>query len=270
MKENGHTGETTLITGATSGIGLELARCFAKDGYNIILVARTQEDLEKTAQELIAGYGVKAYGIAADLMKPGSAEKLFQEIKEEGIQIDVLVNDAGQGVWGKFTETDLQKELDIIQLNINATVILTKLFLQQMVARNSGKVLQLASTSSKAPTPLLSVYAGTKAFIYNFTQGLINELKDTNVTMTALLPGPTETDFFNKAGAENTVVYQETELADPADVAKDGYDALQKGESKIVSGMKNKMEAALGNIMPDEAIAEKSRKQMEPSDKHNK
>jgi len=166
-------------------------------------------------------------------------------------------------------ETDLQKELDIIQLNINATVVLTKLFLKEMVARNSGKILQLASTSSKAPTPLLSVYAGTKAFIYNFTQGLINELKDTNVTMTALLPGPTETDFFHKAGAENTVVYQEMELADPADVAKDGYDALQKGDSKIVSGLKNKFQTTMGNVMPDEALAENYRKQMNPSHKHD-
>ena len=267
MENNNHKGETALITGGTSGIGLELARCFAKDGYNVILVARTQDDLELVAQELTATFGVKAYGIAADLMQPDAPQKLYEEIKMEGIQIDVLVNDAGQGVWGKFVETDLQKELDIIQLNINATVILTKLFLRDMVARNSGKILQLASTSSKAPTPLLSVYAGTKAFIYNFTQGLINELKDTNVTMTALLPGPTETDFFNKAGAEHTVVYQETELADAADVAKDGYEALQKGESKIVSGMKNKMQTVMGNLMPDEALAENYRKQMNPSEK---
>jgi short-subunit dehydrogenase len=136
-----------------------------------------------------------------------------------------------------------------------------------MVSRNSGKILQLASVSSKAPTPLLSVYAGTKAFIYNFTQGLINELKDTNVTMTALLPGPTETDFFHKAGAEHTVAYQESPMADPADVAKDGYEALQSGDSKIISGMKNKLQTTIGNVMPDEAIAANFRKEMNPSDK---
>ena len=142
MENNNHKGETALITGGTSGIGLELARCFAKDGYNVILVARTQDDLELVAQELTATFGVKAYGIAADLMQPDAPQKLYEEIKMERIQIDVLVNDAGQGVWGKFVETDLQKELDIIQLNINATVILTKLFLRDMVARNSGKILQ--------------------------------------------------------------------------------------------------------------------------------
>lgn len=265
MDNQNHKSETALITGATSGIGHQLAKCFAKDGYDVILVARTQQDLDKVAQELTEAYDIKAYPMAADLMKPGAAEQLYNEITQQGIRVDVLVNDAGQGVWGKFTETDLQRELDIIQLNVNATVILTKLFLKEMVARNSGKILQLASTSSKAPTPLLSVYAGTKAFIYNFTQGLINELKDTNVTMTALLPGPTETDFFHKAGAENTVVYQETELADPADVARDGYEALQKGESKVISGMKNKIQMTMGNIMSDEMLAENYRKQMEPS-----
>jgi short-subunit dehydrogenase len=128
MENRMHTGETALITGGTSGIGLELARCFAKDGYNIILVARTQENLEAVAQELTTAYSVKAYGVACDLMVPGNAEKLYRDIKDDGIQVDVLVNDAGQGVWGKFVETDLQKELDIIQLNIVATVILTKLF----------------------------------------------------------------------------------------------------------------------------------------------
>lgn len=270
MENSNHNGQTALITGATSGIGLELARCFAKDGYNIILVARTQEDLEATAQELTTQYGIKAYGIAADLMVPGNAEKLYRDVKDDGIRVDVLVNDAAQGVWGKFVETDLQKELDIIQLNVVSMVVLTKLFLKEMVARNSGKILQLASTSSKAPTPLLSVYAGTKAFVYNFTQGLINELKDTNVTMTALLPGPTETDFFHKAGAEGTVVYQETDLADPADVAKDGYEALQNGESKAISGMKNKIETTMGNVIPDEAVAERYRKMMNPSDETNK
>lgn len=270
MEKETHYGETALITGATSGIGLQLARCFARDGYNLVLVARTKEDLDNVGQELSRDFGIKTYSFPADLMQNGSAEKLYNDVVAEQIRIDVLVNDAGQGVWGKFVETDLQKELDIIQLNINATVILTKLFLKDMVQRNSGKILQLASTSSKAPTPLLSVYAGTKAFVYNFTQGLINELKDTNVTMTALLPGPTETDFFNKAGAENTVVYQETTLADPADVAKDGYEALQNGESKIVSGMKNKLQTAVGNMMPDETVAEMYRMQMNPSKEHNK
>jgi short-subunit dehydrogenase len=169
-------------------------------------------------------------------------------------------------VYGAFTGTDIYRELDIIQLNICALVILTKLFLADMVARDSGKILQLASVASKAPSPYQAVYGGTKAFIYMFTEGLISELENSKVTMTALLPGPTDTDFFNKAGAENTKLVVEGELADPADVARDGYDAMQQGESKVISGMKNKMQLGFGNFMTDEALASQVKKQHELSD----
>jgi short-subunit dehydrogenase len=267
MNTKKHFGETALITGATDGIGLELARCCAEDGYNIILIARTQEDLEKTSQELIAKYGVKAYGIAVDLMEPDAAFRLYEEIHEEGITVDVLINDAGQGVYGDFVATDIQQELKIINLNISALTILTKLFLQEMTARNSGKILQLSSMAAKTSTPYMAVYGGTKAYIYNFTEALISELKDSGVTVTALIPGPTQTDFFNKAGSENTKMVQEGNLADPALVARDGYDAMQNGESKIISGWKNKMQAAMGNFIPDEVMADQSKKQNELSDK---
>jgi hypothetical protein len=266
MEDQKHKGETALITGATDGIGRELANCFAKDGYDLILVSRTQEDLDAVAQELSTQYGISAEGIVADLMEPGAAFDLYEDVKLMGRQVDVLVNNAGQGVWGAFTGTELRDELNIIELNITSLVVLTKLFLKEMVARDSGKILQLASVSSKSPTPYLSVYAGTKAFIYIFTQSVINELKDSNVTMTALLPGPTDTDFFNKAGADQTVAYQESAMADPADVARDGYEALQSGESRVISGLKNKIETMLGNVMPDQAVAERFRKEMELSD----
>jgi hypothetical protein len=233
-----HSGKTTLITGGTYGIGLELARCCAEDGYTIILVAGSQQDLEATAQEFITRYGVKAYGIAADLMEPDAAYQLYQEITEEGIQIDIWINDAAQGVWGAFTATDLEQKLDIIQLNINSVVVLTKLFLKQMVARDSGKILQVSSIAAKTSNPYMAVYGATKAFIYNFTQALNSKLKDNKVTITTLLPGPTATDFFNKAGAENTIMVKETDLADLAVVAHDGYNAMQNRETKIVSDWK--------------------------------
>ncbi|HEX8576561.1 MAG TPA: SDR family oxidoreductase [Flavobacterium sp.] len=269
METKTHRGETALITGGTYGIGLELARCCAEDGYNVILVARSQQDLEATAQELTVRYGVKAYGIAADLMEPDAAYQLYQEMTEEGIQIDVLINDAAQGVWGAFTGTDLEQELDIIQLNINSVVVLTKLFLKEMVARDSGKILQVSSIAAKTSNPYMAVYGATKAFIYNFTQALNSELKDSNVTITALLPGPTATDFFNKAGAENTVMVKETDLADPAVVARDGYRAMQNGETKIVSGWKNKLQLAMDSFLTDETVADMMKKQNELSDKEN-
>ncbi len=266
MESKKHKGQTALITGASDGIGYELAKCFAKGGYNLILVARSQDDLERVAKELTYDYNIQAYTIIADLMQRESAYKVYDQVKSENLQVDVLVNNAGQGVWGAFTGTDLNDELAIIELNVISLVVLTKLFLKEMVARDSGKVLQLASIASKAPHPFLAVYAATKAFVYHFTQGLINELKDSNVTMTALLPGPTDTDFFNKAGMQNTVAVMEEDLADPADVARDGYDALQNGESRIISGFKNKMQAMMGNFMTDQMSAEQVRKQMEISD----
>jgi short-subunit dehydrogenase len=261
---NNNTNTMALVTGASSGIGYELAKLLAQNGHHLILVSRSKEELNIIAQSFTSQYGIKAIPLVKDLFEPNAAEELYNEVKALGLHVDILVNDAAQGVYGKFAETDLQSELDIIQLNISSLVVLTKLFLKDMLAANGGKILQLASVVGKIASPLMAVYAGTKAFVYNFTQSVINELKDTNVTMTALLPGATDTDFFNKAGAEDASVVQEGKLANPADVAKDGYDALMSGDSKIISGMKNKMEMAMGNFMPDEALAERVRKQNEP------
>lgn len=266
MENNTNSAQTALITGASNGIGYELAKCFAKDGFNLVLVARHQADLEAVAKELTSENNIRAYTIVADLMNRESAFHVYEQVRKEGIAIDVLVNNAGQGVWGAFTGTNLNDELDIIELNIVSVVILTKLFLKEMVARDSGKVLNVASVASKAPHPYLCVYAATKAFVYHFTQGLINELQDSKVTMTALIPGPTDTDFFNKAGMQTTVVAMEGDLADPADVAKDGYEALMNGENRVISGFKNKMQVAMGNFMTDQMSAEQVRKQMEVSD----
>src|SRR5919205_1671843 len=195
-------GKYALITGATSGIGYELAKLFAKDGYNLVIVARTQEDLEQRASEFSGQHGIKVVPIAKDLSQPKAPFDLYDEVKAKGIQIDVLVNDAAQGQYGLFVETDIQRELEIIQLNIVAYLVLTKLFLKDMVARKSGKILQVASIGGELPGPMQSVYHATKAFILSHAEALANELKDTGVTITALLPGPTETDFFNKADME--------------------------------------------------------------------
>lgn len=248
------------------GIGLELARLFAKNGYDVMLVSRTEEDLKRVAEELSA-HGTQVSYIAKDLFEPGAAEELYAEVKAKGMTVNVLVNDAGQGQGGPFIESELQRDLDIIQLNVTSLTVLTKLFLKDMVARNEGRVLQLASVVSKLPSPLLAVYAATKAYVYSLTQSLINELKDTNVTMTALMPGATDTDFFAKAETDDSKTYVEGDLADPADVAKDGFEALMAGESKVVSGMKNKAQITMSNVTPDQLLAEQMRKQNEPSDK---
>lgn len=271
--ETSHTdnrNQYVLITGATSGIGYELAKLFARDGYNLILVARHQQRLQEVTDELKTLYAVEVTPLAKDLFEQDAAVDVYQHTKDMGINVNILVNDAGQGQWGPFLETDLQRDVDIIQLNIISLLTLTKLFLKDMAQRNEGKILQLGSEASTTPMPLLSVYAATKAFVLSFSAALANEVKDTGITITVLLPGATDTDFFHKAQQEGTVGYQEQELADPADVAKDGYEALMKGESKIISGAKTKMHVWMSDLMGTTASAAKSRKLNEPSEKAGK
>jgi short-subunit dehydrogenase len=256
--------KTALITGASSGIGRELAKCFAADGHDLVLVARGKDELVALGQELSTTYGVTSTVISKDLFDPTAAREVYEQTRDAGIRIDYLVNDAGQGVYGKFFETDLEHELAIINLNISAMVVLTKLVLKDMVARNEGRILQLASIASTNPTPWSAVYSGTKAFIYYFSESLVEELKGTNVTVTALRPGATDTDFFRKEGALDARVVQEGKLADPAKVARDGYEALMKGSDAVVSGLKNKAMDKAAQLMPETAVAKQMGKMHEP------
>lgn len=255
-----------LITGATSGIGYELAKLFAKDKYNLVIVARNNEELEKTATEL-KQEGVEVVTIAKDLFKREAPFEVYDEVKAKGIQVDVLVNDAGQGQYGLFAETDINRELDIIQLNIGATISLVKSFLPDMIARKDGKILNLSSIAGKTPGPYQSVYHGTKAFIQSFTEAIRSENKDNGITITALLPGATETDFFNKAEMQDSKIVQQGGLSNAADVAKDGYDALMSGDDMVISGFKNKAMVGMSSITPDHLVADAMKKQQEPVDK---
>ena len=259
-------GKYALITGATSGIGAELAKLFAKDGYNLVIVSRSEEHLQSTSNELSQKHGVEVVTLAKDLSQSHAPFEVYDEIKARGLQIDVLVNDAAQGQYGLFVETDIQRELEMVQLNICAYLVLTKKFLKDMIARNDGKILQVASIGGKLPGPLQSVYHATKAFIVSHSESLAEELKDTGVTITALLPGPTDTDFFNKAEMENTKMVQEGSLSDPAKVAKDGYEALMSGKSEIISGLKNKFQVGMSHVLPETMVAKNIHKQMEQSD----
>lgn len=265
-----NTQKYALITGATSGIGYELAKLFAKDKYNLVIVARDRQELDKKANELKRESGVEVVSIAKDLFNREAPYEVYQEVKTLGIQIDVLVNNAGQGVYGEFTETDINRELDILQLNIGAYLTLTKSFLKEMTERNAGKILMVSSIAGEVPGPLQAVYHGTKAFLNSFTDALREEIKETNITITDLMPGATDTDFFQKADMENSKMVQEGSLADPAKVAKDGYDALMAGESKIISGLKNKATVAATKVIPDRVAAKGMHKQTEPADKPKK
>ena len=265
--EEHKNGQTALITGASSGIGQELTRLFAKDGYSLVLIGRDNASLEQLAANFYNQYGTQTTILTKDLADPNAPEEIYAETSQKGIQVNVLVNDAGFGEYGQFaTETDLQKELNVIQVNATALVHLTKLYLKDMVSRNDGKILMLGSEVSVIPNPLMAVYGGTKAFIKSFSEAVRNEIKDTNVTITVLMPGATNTNFFKVAGAEDVKGADPQKTANPADVAKEGYEALMKGKDHVVAGWMNKARVAVAHILPDPLLAANVRKDMTPKE----
>lgn len=253
--------KTALITGGTSGIGKELAKLFAKDNYDLIIVARDQGELDSTQAELETS-GIRVTTISKDLSDMEQAKALCKEITTP---VDVLVNDAGMGVYGLFKDNELERELGIIHLNICATVILTKHFVRQMAERGEGKILNLGSVAGKLPGPWQAVYHATKAFVLSFTTAIREELKDSGVTFTALMPGATDTDFFNKAGMLDSKIAQDKEaLADAAEVAREGYEALMAGKDRVIAGWKNSLEVHAANLMPDSSVAHTMYEQQKP------
>ncbi|MBO0950950.1 SDR family NAD(P)-dependent oxidoreductase [Fibrella forsythiae] len=267
MNQKKGTGKTALITGASSGIGQELAKLFAQDGYNLVLVARSEETLHRLSEVFEMNYGTENVTvIGKDLSEENAAQDVYDQVKAKGITVDVLVNDAGVSTYGKFAnETDWEAEKSLIHLNVLTTTLMTKLFLKDMVARNEGKILNLASLVSITPFPLQAVYAATKSYIWNLTQSLVNELKDTNVTITALMPNATDTDFFNKAGAADILATDI--LDDAAMVAKDGYEGLMAGKAKVVpGGVKNKVTEMMAYVAPQQMLAGQMRTLNTPKD----
>ncbi|WP_370898412.1 SDR family NAD(P)-dependent oxidoreductase [Chryseobacterium gossypii] len=260
----GRKNQYALVTGATSGIGYELAKLLAKNGYDLVMVARNHEELNSKAEEFKT-FGVNVITISKNLFIQDEVYSLYSELKLNGISPEILVNDAGQGVYGKFQDTDIHREVDIVNLNIVSVIILTKLFLKDRLPQGSGKILNLASIASKAPGPWHSVYHGTKAFILSWSEAIREELKDTGITVTALLPGPTDTDFFNKADMnESKIVEDKDSLASPEEVALDGYNALMNGDDKVISGLKNKMTVAMANMATDSMAAHRMAEMQKP------
>jgi uncharacterized protein len=259
-----------LITGGNSGIGLELAKLIAKDGYHLVIVGRDPATLKQTADLLEKEFKVKVITMQKDLFKMNHAYEVYNEVKNRNIDIDLLVNNAGHGHYNEFVEGDLQTDLDIILLNVCSLVILTKLYLKDMVKRGEGMILNTSSIASQSPGPWQSVYHGTKAFVQSFTEAIREEVKDKGIVVTALLPGVTDTDFFRKAGMlESKICQDKNKMADPADVAKDGYEALKANKDMVVSGLKNKLQVRMNNLTPDHKNAEKTAKQQEPVTKAN-
>lgn len=249
---------TALITGATSGIGYELAKVFAHEGYDLVLVARSEERLLARAEEIITTCGVTVTVVAADLSVPTGPVEVYREVDCHGIAIDVLVNNAGFGLRGYFVATDWQEELAMISTNIIALTRLTKLILPDMIARGSGKILNVASTAAFLPGPLMAVYYATKAYVLSFSEALHDELGGSGVTVAALCPGPTRTNFSHRAQAKHSRLYR-GRLSDAATVARAGFDGLMAGRAVIVPGSRRRLGAWLARILPRSWVVRFSR-----------
>lgn len=232
---------TALITGASSGIGLELARVFAADGIDLILSARSEDKLNALAKEVNEAYGVKAEVIVADLSVQGQAQSVYDLAKKNGWEVDYLVNNAGFGVYGVFAETDWTAEANMLNVNIVALTQLTKLFLPDFINKGQGRILNVASTAAFQPGPMMAMYFASKAFVLSFSDAIANELNSTGVTVTALCPGATETGFQRAAGATGSRLFETRKLPTGADVAKYGYRAMKKGKRIAIHGVMNKM-----------------------------
>ncbi len=229
------TKKTALITGASTGIGKELAYIHAEKGGDLIIIARSKDKLEKLQTEIKSKYSVNVMVIATDLSKPESPKAIFDEVKKAGIEVEYLINNAGFGGIGKFHERKWEDDNQMINLNITALTALTRFFLPEFVKRNSGKVLNVSSTASLMPGPLQAVYFATKAYVTFFSNAIAEELSDTNVTVTNLMPGATETEFGRVSGMDKTTMFNKAVGA--RSVAEDGYNGMIKGKLDVISGL---------------------------------
>ena len=254
--------QTALITGASAGIGRELAKLFAKDGYDLVLVARNGSRLNQFADELQRQFGISAKAVALDLASASAPQVLFDQFARENIAIDILVNNAGYGRLGAFAEVPLEESLGQIQLNISVLTYLTKLFLGPMLERKSGKILNVASTAGFQPGPLMAVYYATKAYGISFSEALASELRGSGVTVTCLCPGATDTEFQKRAGTEETLLFKLRPMSAKT-VAQDGYRALMKGKPLVISGLRNWLLAESLRVSPRRVVTAVSRRLIE-------
>ena len=252
-----------VVTGASSGIGYELAKQFAQNGFDLLITA-TGPSIRESAQALEL-LGASVATVEADLATYDGVEKLYNSIKSNGRPVDAIAINAGVGVGGDFTrETSLQDELNLINLNVVSSVHLAKRVARDLAARGSGRILFTSSIAALMPGSFEAVYAASQAFIQSFAEALRNELKDSGVTVTALQPGPTDTNFFHRAGMDDTRAGA-GKKDDPAEVAKQGFEALMAGKDHIIAGsLKTKVQGAMANVMPATANAEMHRKLAEP------
>lgn len=259
------TQPTALITGASAGIGKEFAAIHAQRGGDVVIVARRADKLAELKTELERDHGIGVLVIAKDLSKPNAAAEVYQEVKAAGVEVEYLINNAGFGGRGKFHEREWDKDLTMINLNIVALTALTRHFLPDFVARNRGRVLNVSSTAGLLPGPLQAVYFASKAYVTSFSNAIAEELHDTDVTVTALLPGATESEFAATSGMDQTTLFAKT--ASARSVAQDGYDAMLRGKLNVISGVGFAQRAMMATlpITPKRALLKQVRKMQEVS-----
>ncbi len=248
-----------LITGASAGIGKEFAKLFAAKGYDLVLVARRKDALEQLAAEIKLTYGRASHVVAADLGCSTASQTVHEAVKAVGLQVDVLVNNAGYGLNGPFAKVPIETHADIIQVNISALVQLTRIFLPGMLERSNGGVLNVASTAAFVPGPMMAVYYASKAFVLSFTEALANEVSGTGIKVSCLCPGATITEFQVRSGMDKTDVFKGA-VMDSVTVAKLGVDGLERNETVVICGLKNQLAVAAAHLVPRKVSASLVRK----------
>jgi short-subunit dehydrogenase len=252
--------KTALITGASNGIGLELAKIHASKGDNLVLVARNITALEALKSTLEKQYQIKVYIIGKDLSAPNAAQEVYNETTKQHILVDYLINNAGFGDFGMFTETNWDKELQMINLNITTLTHFTKLYLQEMVTRKSGKIMNVASTAAFQSGPQMAIYFATKAYVLSFSEAVNNEVSDKGVTITILCPGATESGFQAAAAMEDSALFKGRKLPTSKEVAEYGYKAMMKGKTVAIHGLMNNIMATAVRFFPRALIVKITRK----------
>ena len=255
--------KTALITGASNGIGLELAKIHASKGGDLVLVARNKSKLDELKAELEKQFKVSVYVIVKDLSATNSAQEVYEETTKQNIQIDYLINNAGFGDFGMFAETDWNKELQMINLNITTLTQFTKLYLRDMEKRRSGKIMNVASTAAFQSGPTMAVYCATKAYVLSFTEAVSNEVSDKGITMTALCPGATETGFQAVGGMGESKLFKDKKLPTAKEVADYGYKSMIKGKTVAIHGIMNYIMSNSVRFIPRAMVLKVSRKMLD-------
>jgi short-subunit dehydrogenase len=249
-----------MITGASTGIGREYAYLCAQEGYDVVLVARAEAKLQALASDIREKTGRQAYVFARDLSKPMAATELFNDVVCTKIDVNVLINNAGFGLVGKFWELDANEQMEMVQLNMNALTMLSRHFLPSMIAQGRGMILNVASTAAFQPGPLMAVYFATKAYVVSLSEALHNEAKDFGVQVTCLCPGPTATEFDKRAKMTNSNLFKEGNVMDARTVAQIGWTAMKAGKPLVIAGRKNALMAFMTRFVPMHFTARMARK----------